>query len=190
MRSWNDRRKFYSIDKDNSGYSIVELIIVIAIMAIVMGSVFLSVILIFSANAKTCANDIQRSIADCKVTTMGKSEAYMELWRDADGNIYTQMHVWDSSTGAFDAQDRQKVGTKKVYVGYVKEGEADTDAVELLAGGSKVKIQFDRASGSFDEVSYQNCAKIIVQGGSKNYAIELVRLTGKSSVTVIAPTGP
>ncbi len=91
-------RKGYDRDKlhnDNRGYSIIELIIVLAIIAIIMGTVFYSIILIFSANAKSCANNIQRSIGDCKVTTMGKADAYMELYRNDDG-IYTRMHVTES----------------------------------------------------------------------------------------------
>ena len=82
QRKWHD--KFHI---NNSGYSLVELIIVIAIMAVLIGTVFYSITMIFGANAKTCANNIQRAIADCKVTTMGKKEAYMELYRDAEGNV-------------------------------------------------------------------------------------------------------
>ena len=165
----------------------MELIIVIAIMAVLLGTIVYSVMVVFSANAKTCSNNIQRAIADCKVTSMGKTDAYMELWRDTDSNVYTQVYVYDAATSGFVAQDRQQVGTSRVYVGYVKEGEAIADATELTAGGSKVTIKFDRSSGSFDSATYSNCAQIIVRGGSRHYAIEMVRLTGKYTVETIAP---
>ncbi|MDE5718505.1 MAG: type II secretion system protein, partial [Lachnospiraceae bacterium] len=55
----------------------VELIIVIAIIALIISTVFYSVVMVFGANAKSCANNIQRAIADCKVTTMGRSSAYI-----------------------------------------------------------------------------------------------------------------
>lgn len=173
---------------NNSGYSIVELIIVIAIMAVLMGTVFFSISLVFNANAKACANSIQRSIADCKVTSMGKAQAYMELRRDADNNVYTQMFVWDGTR--YVGQDKQKVGTSKVYVGIVKEGDADTAATELTAGGSIAVIKFDRASGSFDATTYPNCARILVRGGHRNYAIDMVRLTGKYTLQGIPAAGP
>lgn len=185
MAGQNERKNKLHIN--NGGFSLVELIIVIAIMAALLGTFVYSVSMIVSANAKTCSNNIQRAIADCKVTSMGKADAYMELWRDADSNVYTQIYVYDGAAGGFVAQDRQKVGTNRVYVGYVKEGETVADATELTAGGSKVTIKFDRSSGGFDQAVYQNCAQIIVRGGSKHYAIEMVRVTGKYTVKMISP---
>lgn len=160
-----------------------ELVIVMAIIAVIMSTVFLSIILIFSANAKSTANDIQRAIGDCKVTTMGRSEAYMELYRDSSNNhVYTKMYIWDAGAGAFVELEPQKVGPKKVNVKYVLDGTE----FELLAG-RKVEIWFDRATGGFKEDSGGKfCNKIIVEGGSKKYEITLTRLTGKSEVKSVA----
>lgn len=166
---------------NNDGYSIIELIIVLAIIAIIISTVFYSIILVFSANAKSCANNIQRSIGDCKVTTMGKSAAYMELYRDADQNVYTRMYVMDSG-GSYVPSEPQKVGTSRVYVAYTPEGGAET---ELLAG-DKIEIRFDRASGGFEEDASGNIyEKLHVQGGSKKYEIVLTKLTGKSEVNLV-----
>ena len=77
---------------NEKGFSLVELIIVIAIMAVVIGTVVFSVSMVFSANAKACCNNLQRAIADCKVTTMGKSEAWLVLYRGSDNQIYCQMY--------------------------------------------------------------------------------------------------
>lgn len=144
-KSWRDRlRNNRCYENNNNGYSIIELIIVLAIIAIIISTVFYSIILVFSANAKSCANNMQRSIGDCKVTTMGKSAAYMELYRDADQNVYTRMYVMDSG-GSYVPSEPQKVGTSRVYVAYTPEGGAET---ELLAG-DKIEIRFDRASGGF-----------------------------------------
>lgn len=161
---------------NNGGYSIIELIIVLAIIAIIISTVFYSIILVFSANAKSCANNIQRSIGDCKVTTMGKSAAYMELYRDADQNVYTRMWVMDS--GSYVRSDPQKVGTSRVYVAYTPEGGVET---ELLAG-DRIEIRFDRASGGFAGNIYE---KLHVQGGSKKYEIVLTKFTGKSEVNPV-----
>ena len=140
-----------------------------------------SIILVFSANAKSCANNLQRSIGDCKVTTMGKSAAYMELYRDADQNVYTRMYVMDSG-GSYVPSEPQKVGTSRVYVAYTPEGGAET---ELLAG-DKIEIRFDRASGGFEEDASGNIyEKLHVQGGSKKYEIVLTKLTGKSEVNLV-----
>lgn len=187
MRDLDIQRKRH--DKfhiNNSGYSLVELIIVIAIMAVLIGTVFYSISMIFGANAKTCANNIQRAIADCKVTTMGKKEAYMELYRAADGNVYTKLYVYEQTGATPVEEEPQKMGNNRVYVGYIKPGETPDAATDLNSGDS-VTIKFDRSSGSFDKTAHDNCAQIIVRGGSKNYAIEMTQLTGKSEVKAIAP---
>ncbi len=172
--------------KDNAGYSLVELVIVIAIIALIISTVFYSAVMVFGANAKSCANNIQRAIADCKVTTMGKSSAYMELYRDTDQNVYTKMYVWDSSSGSYTEAEPQKVGTGRVYVAYKPEGA--TTETELVAG-SKIEIRFDRASGGFAEDGSGNTYELLrVQAGSKNYEITLTKLTGKSEVVLKPPT--
>lgn len=172
---------------DNNGYSLIELVIVLAIIAAIMGTVFYSIILIFSANAKSTANDIQRAIGDCKVATMGKASAYMELYRDAGNeNVYTRMYVMDSS-GAYVPSEPQKVGPRRVTVAYSQDGTSETE----LAAGDKIAIFFDRANGGFttgtadDGTTYPIYKAIFVQGGSKHYKIELTKLTGKSEVKVV-----
>ncbi|MDE6600589.1 MAG: prepilin-type N-terminal cleavage/methylation domain-containing protein [Lachnospiraceae bacterium] len=169
--------------KDNGGYSLVELIIVIAIIALIISTVFYSVVMVFGANAKSCANNIQRAIADCKVTTMGKSSAYMELYRDTDQNVYTKMYVWDNGSGAYVPSEPQKVGTGRVYVAYTPKGGAET---ELLAGDT-IEIRFDRASGGFAKSASSGdiYESLHVQAGSKNYEIVLTELTGKSEVNLL-----
>ncbi|MDE7428119.1 MAG: prepilin-type N-terminal cleavage/methylation domain-containing protein [Lachnospiraceae bacterium] len=170
--------------KDNKGYSLIELVIVIAIIALIISTVFYSLVMVFSANAKSCANDIQRAIADCKVTTMGKSSAYMELYRDTDQNVYTRMYVRDSS-GTYVPSEPQQVGSSRVYVAYIPKDGAETE----LTAGDKIEIWFDRASGGFTEDGSGNIYEMLrVQGGSKNYKIVLTKLTGKSEVSLV--TGP
>lgn len=163
------------LHNDNRGYSLIELVIVLAIIAIIMSTVFYSIILIFSANAKSCANNIQRSIGECKVTTMGKADAYMELYRD-DTGVYTQMHVTESD-GTVTDEEPQKVGSNRVTVGYV-QGGTETE----LTPGASIEICFDRSNGGFKAGAGGLYDEIYVRGGSKNYSITMTALTGKSEV--------
>ena len=174
------------IHTDNKGYSLVELLIVLAIIAAVTITVIFSISMIFSANAKTCAHAMERAIADCKVTTMGKADAYLEIYRDTDGNVYSKMYVYENGAAAPTPMEAEKLGGSKVFVGYLPEGAAvDATPTELVAGGTAVRVHFDRASGSFDATDYANCATFDIQGGSKHYQLKMVRLTGKVSVEVI-----
>lgn len=179
------RRKNSGRYLNNKGYTLTEFVIVMAIIAAIMATVFFSITLIFSANAKSTANDIQRSIADCKVTTMGKAAAYMELYRSsANENVYTKMYVWDSSAGDYVESEPQKVGPKRVFVAYKLKGGARSE----LTAGDKIEIRFNRATGGLDESVAKDAGGnihdiiIYVEGGSKKYEITLTPLTGKAEL--------
>lgn len=189
---------------NEKGFSLVELIIVIAIMAVVIGTVAFSVSMVFSANAKTCCNNLQRAIADCKVTTMGKSEAWLVLYRGSDNQIYCQMY-YNEAVIENDAEGNPKVkkdddgnvimkavpaneepqtiGGKRVVVTYIDtEGnehqDLPTDAIDV---DKRLTIAFDRSSGSF-----KNAPKSMeIIGGNRHYHLEFNELTGKVAVKQI-----
>jgi prepilin-type N-terminal cleavage/methylation domain-containing protein len=179
LREKKAEKKLHNGCYSNAGYSLVELIIVVAIIAVVATMLMFSISMIFSANAKACANAMQSAISDCKVTTMGKSDAYLKIYRGSDDNIYAQMYVEEN--GVTTEQEPQKLGGKRVTVTCIPEG-AGTSGTELTAGAASVKIRFNRASGSFADAEYANCAGFDIQGGSRHYKLSLTKLTGKVSL--------
>lgn len=183
-RIWKEKRKLYS---GNDGFSLVELIIVVAIMAALLTTVMLSISMVFSANAKACANSIQRAVADCKVTTMGKSAAWLIIYRDTDGVLYGQMHTMEQKSGEAVGtyeevvQEPEKLGGKRVSITYTDESGADMG--ELPVGESNgIRIEFDRSSGSFKDGTIKS---IDIIGGNKHYQLTLIKLTGKLSIELL-----
>lgn len=172
-------------EKNNSGFSLVELIIVIAIVAALITTVFLSVSMVFSANAKACSNDMQRAIADCKVTTMGKARAWLVIYRGSDNKVYSQMHIMEQVDGGAAGElteiteDPQKLGGNRVVVTYTDS--AGVEQGDLTETG--ITIEFDRSSGSFKDGTPQS---IDIIGGNRHYHLVFVKLTGKISVERIA----
>lgn len=124
---------------NEKGFSLVELIIVIAIMAVVIGTVVFSVSMVFSANAKTCCNNLQRAIADCKVTTMGKSEAWLVLYRGSDNQIYCQMY-YNEAVIENDAEGNPKV--KKNDDGNVIMKAVPANEEPQKIGGKRVVVTY------------------------------------------------
>ncbi len=180
----NSRR----ISKNNRGFSLVELIIVIAIIAALIGTVILSVSMVFSANAKACSNDLQRAVADCKVTTMGKAKAWLVVYRGDNGRIYSQMHIMEQKEGGAVGEleeiteEAQKIGGNRVSVTYRING--GTDDIELPTGADNgIRIEFDRSSGSFKDGTPDS---VDIQGGNRHYHLEFIKLTGKISVSQIS----
>ncbi|MDE7342174.1 MAG: prepilin-type N-terminal cleavage/methylation domain-containing protein [Lachnospiraceae bacterium] len=168
--------------KDNKGYSLVELIIVIAIMALLTGTAFFSINMIFGAGAKACANDIKEALAENKVTAMGKSGARVEIYRDAsDDCVYAVQWIKSGTSWEPKKADEsgnpvpEKLGNSRVYVSYTTGG-TETE----LTSGSSLMIGYDRSNGSFtDKNGCTLCEKIYVKGGSRSYELTLIELTGK-----------
>lgn len=184
------------MEKNNSGFSIVELIIVIAIIAAVVTMAALSIGLVFSANARTCANDIMGAIAECKIATMsaGQGNVRLLLYRDDTGTIFSELQTRESATADWTAVNgAEKIGARRCMVG-TADGADDLpqksgSGVPTLESGMW-EIGFERSSGSFSTVEiYDDTGAQVwdfyVRGGSKNYQIHLEKLTGKVTKELI-----
>ncbi len=173
----------------------MELIIVIAIIAVVGLGATWSIILIFSANAKTCANDIVGAISECKIETMSKGQGNVKLkiYRDgAGGTIYSELlfkdasDKWTFKNGSLAdtdyASEREKIGASRCSVG-TADGADDIPTSRETAW----EIYFNRSTGSFADGSDGATTQalldngIYVMGGSKKYYIKLEKLTGKTT---------
>ena len=178
------------IEKNNKGYSLVELIIVIAIISVIGLMSMLSIVMIFNANGRTCANDIVGAISECKIMTMTKGQGSVRLliYRDgANGNIYSELQTKDATTGDWVTGNngREKLGAKKCTVG-TADGLNDIPESKATAW----RICFDRSTGAFkyaasagdDENTTYGLESIYVQGGKKRYQIKFEKLTGKQAI--------
>lgn len=174
------------MEKNNSGFSIVELIIVIAIIAAVVTTAALSVGLVFSANARTCTNDIIGAISECKIATMsaGQGNVRLLLYRDDTGTIFSELQTLEAGSWTTGNDGAEKIGARRCMVG-------STDGADDLPQRDNAwEIYFNRSSGSFLEnldsgATATNVWEIYVRGGSKNYHIHLERLTGKTTMELL-----
>lgn len=177
------------LTQNNKGYSLVELIVVIAIMAALTGTVVYTISLIMSSDAKGCAHSLVSALADTKVNAMGREGAYLELKRDADGNIWCTQYVnkggiWDISGQA------QIIGTRRTFISYFADGQELTNGggTALTESSDPLYISFDRSSGSYREgngpsgITYKYYAGFEIVGGSKDYLVKLHKLTGKTEI--------
>ena len=74
-------------------------------------------------------------------------------------------------------EEPQKIGGNRVSVTY--KDASGNEGLELPTGADAgIRIEFDRSSGSFKEAPQQ----IRIQGGSRDYKLDFIRLTGKIAV--------
>lgn len=180
--------------KKNKGLSLVELVIVIAIMAIAAGIGFYSFSNVSRYRAKECSKKITSNLEQTKITTLGKAkwngDIVWELYRS--GNSYYVRYCTDCG-GANNVHDQYKISKGRVEVYYE---DASNNRVHIDKNKA-LKLCFDRATGKlyscgngilstpgspYNVISTDTTTsvrKIIVTGGGSEYITELVPATGK-----------
>lgn len=173
--------------KKNKGFSLVELIVVIAIMAVLAAAVAIALANQPGWKVKNTTDALRTAIGVTKTEAMSKHRASLTITREADG-YYIQI------TG----KDKERLeNSKSIRIFYgVNGGEADTE----LTAGYQLEFSFDRSSGAFTPIItgkdaegnyvYRSqteggtsvmayCTGIKVQCSNKSRELVLVKDTGK-----------
>lgn len=189
---------------DNNGFSLVELIIIIAIMSIVLTMLAANLNFIGNSQAKSLANAIKTAVGQVRIQTMGKYEAYLYIYRDSSDNMYYKETWLRSEDKLFVKSNREKIGKNKPTVKYTDSAGTEYE----LNASNGLLITFDRSSGKeiakdikgvagavykdeegnviSDVAAYVKpsttsviCEEIKVSFGTKEYVITIVPATGK-----------
>lgn len=170
----------------NGGFSLVELIIVVAIMAIVVGVIGLSVGTLTGRKTAKCADEIVSTLERARVLTLGKEQNQVEF-----------VLLQNSSTGEYHAQIYQGgtivsdriVGKEPITIQVYFDDDSTPYNLSQLKGKSAtagLHLVFNRASGAFEEktcaaadVVKDYCKKIVISNGTRTITITTVGRTGK-----------
>ena len=172
----------------NGGFSLVELIIVIAIMAIVVGVIGLSVGTLTGRKTAKCADEIVSTLERARVLTLGKEQNQVEfVLTDVSGEYHAQ--IYQGGTKASDRIVGKDPITIQVYFANDNKAYSLSELKGTLpyataTGG--LHLVFNRASGAFEEktcaandVVKDYCDKIVISNGTRTITITTVGRTGK-----------
>ncbi len=160
---------------NNKGFSYVELILVLAIMAIMIGMLSLSYSYVTSNNVSKAAAKMESVFNTARIVSLskGSEQGALNIMQE-DGKVYYCI-------GKFDPDDPNcpewnKIAQTPVYITLANNGSHSD-----LPNGSIIIYKYNPSSGAFksDAFPYN---EIIFTNGNKESSLILFKATGKCKV--------
>ncbi len=174
----------------NKGVTLIELIVVVAILGVLIGGIALSLNIVNSTDINSCTQALDSSLEKTKNECMTKAEQqYLVLYKSADPD-YSGYYVGSTTetglaTYTNSPKTDRRIGGAKLQISVTLDSGTVIDVTS-----NPVFVAFDRATGAFRYIvtgappystgSYPVC--ITVSYGAKKSIINCVQATGKHFV--------
>lgn len=169
--------------KDNRGMSLVEIIIVIALMSVVAGMAAYGLGMISNKPVDECAKKVEFALNRNRTTSMGKLDTWLEFYME-DGRLMARECFNNTSDPAqVQVMEPTVIGAEGVYMSI----QYDT-GTPYIVNDEVLRVAFERDSGAVkayaikDGGSALKCKEIKIYRGSYVKTITLDLLTGRVKV--------
>lgn len=166
-----------SIRKDNKGFSLVEMLVVVAIIAIVSSISIRMVGYLRLANSEKTVQTISKMVTKQQALCMSKDEKpYLYIYK-LGGEYYLTFSTVDCSgfSGSVMVNDGKPISSGNTVITMVDAAGSETE----IKGDKFIKIAY-KSDGLFNDAK-TNCREIKVTSGSTT-TIKLIMHTGKNIV--------
>jgi prepilin-type N-terminal cleavage/methylation domain-containing protein len=160
--------------RKNNGFSLIELIVVIAILAIVSTGLVSAFFSVSGWQLKQTAITIDNGLKKTRVLALSRDDKAVsfELYKKDNDRYYMKAG----------GENETEIASAETAIQYVTES-----GVTVTIDQTKVlTLYFDRSSGAFQSISINGidtyCKQITVTKGDKTKTITLVPVTGKTKI--------
>lgn len=161
---------------NNKGFSLVELMVVVGIIAIVASIFTFGFSLISNKQVDQCAKKIQISLENARTTSMGKKSMSLKFEKSS-GKIYVTKTV-DGTAG-----NKIELGDGSLIVKYVTKNSSGALPAKDLSTDPLAGVSFDRASGALKPLSGNTYLDYIeITNNRKTLKVTIDKLTGRVTI--------
>ncbi|MGM9521965.1 MAG: type II secretion system protein [Oscillospiraceae bacterium] len=162
---------------NDHGFTLVELIVVIAILGILAGVMSYSVNQIFSSQARKFADEYDALLTQCRVCTLGGagSPVYVELCQDSSGDFYGVLYEGGAEVS------RKKLGGASLSCTFQVDGGTEFS----ISSSRSLCIGYNRSTGAFLAL---NSVGTGLNTGLSGHCTE-VCIANKITITLVPSTG-
>lgn len=175
---------------NNKGVSLVELVVIIAIMAVLSTGLISMIGLLNGRAARECAQDTLSSLSKVRVLTLSKSTGAPESGLSADADVYLEIRPDDAGRILISQVNKNRDGETIVDQISVSAPNVEIKAMvgnreanrEVNLTGATIRIAYDRATGAFLKYSDDEYMISITFEQGKTYTINMTPATGKAEL--------
>ena len=163
---------------NNKGYSLLEAIVIIAILGVLTGFMATSSGLFDGRRVKACADSVSSLLDKVRLANLGKDEVTLIIYKDTDQAIKAKIVTKIVS--------RNDSITEKTFIEDVSDDNVEmsysTDisgSAENPAGAAGMVFNFNRNTGAIKDTSPNGIQCIILRKGNAEKKIKIYAATGK-----------
>lgn len=165
--------------KNNKGFSYVELVLVLGIIAIMMGIMALSMSLIGRTNVNKGCDNLNSAMNQARTTSMARGRVNGQITISCQGGKY---YYYIGKPGTTES-DKEKVKFASLPVKISYSLRSNPGVLESLDEGESISIRYDQSTGAFGMSSAGDFVDNIVFSNDDQMATIICYIpTGKTEI--------
>lgn len=162
---------------NNKGYSLLEAIVIIAILGVLTGFMATSSDLFDGRRVKACADSVSSLLDKVRLANLGKDEVTLTIYKDTDQAIKAKIVTKIvSRNDSIEKTFIEDVSDDNVEMSYSTD---ISGSAENPAGAAGMVFNFNRNTGAIKDTSPNGIQCIILRKGNAEKKIKIYAATGK-----------